>query len=133
MCQAITLRSFDKTERLSLSNVRLDGHSFILLADVSLRTYNCSWDDRTLVFDRDHADGLKPLREKLARGEAGKVRLQLRDDMDNLSFELDGAGRANATGELTFEHGWEGFGFEAEREALAEFVASLARAVESAE
>lgn len=127
------MRSFDGRELLSLSNVRLDGHPFILLADVRLRTYNCSWDDETLVFDRDHTDGLLPLAEKLARGEAGKVMLQLRNNTDNLSFELDGAGRANATGELTFAHGWRGFGFEVDREELANFLERLARAVESAD
>ena len=133
MGQAITIRSRDGTEVLSLTNVRLDGHPFILLAEVHLRTYNCSWDEQTLVFDRDHADELEPLLEKLRRSEACEAMLQLRHDMDNLAFHLDAAGRATVTGELTFAHGWEGFGFDVDPEALANFVGSLARAVASAE
>jgi hypothetical protein len=133
MSEAITLRSWDGTEVLSLSNVRLDGDPFVLLAQVHVRTYNCSWDEETLVFDREHADELIPLLAKLVRSAEAKAILQLRHDMDNLAFHLDASGRASATGELTFAQGWQGFGFEVHREALVTFITSLARAVTLAE
>jgi hypothetical protein len=132
MPETITIRSSDGTEVLSLSNVRLDGHPFILLVDIHVRTYNCSWDE-VLVFDRDSAQRVAALSGRLSRGEPGSEMLQLREDLDHLGFALDVEGRATVTGELSWlGAGWEGFGFDVDPRALLEFITALERAVETA-